>query len=201
VEDCAALNELRNLRVTVLVTHSNITDPRIEPVDSAVARESLRTAFACAERYRVVLYWRPLVPQLNDTEADLALAAELSGSAHATVFTGLFFREQIRAYYREMGCRSRTRSRHGGRSCRHGWTGGSWTTSPVTRPARRCSGRHRAPSPTRTVWPISTATTGSGICATSARACSNGGARLASAGLMPRRWPPRRPISARLLRL
>jgi DNA repair photolyase len=101
--DCAVLNGLRNLRVTVLVTHSNITDPGIEPVDSAIARESLRAAFVAAERYRVVLYWRPLVPGLNDSQADLALAAELSRSAHATVFTGLFYREQIRAYYREAG--------------------------------------------------------------------------------------------------
>jgi DNA repair photolyase len=102
-EDCAALNELQSLRVTVLVTHSNITDERIEPVDSGIARESLRTAFAAARRYRVVLYWRPLVPGLNDSQADLALAAELSRSAHATVFTGLFFRAQIRAYYRRLG--------------------------------------------------------------------------------------------------
>lgn len=98
---CAALNELRHLKVTLLVTHSNIADRRIEPVDSGIARQSLRTAYEHADRYRVVLYWRPIIPGLNDGPADLALAAELSRTAHATVFTGLFYREQIRAYYRD----------------------------------------------------------------------------------------------------
>ncbi len=98
--DCAALNALRNLRVTVLVTFSGIDDDRIEPVDSTVAAASLQTAYAQARRYRVVLYWRPIVPGLNDTDAHLARAMELSAHAHATVFTGLFYRDQIRDYYR-----------------------------------------------------------------------------------------------------
>ena len=101
--DCAELNQLRNLRVTLLVTHSGIEDPRIEPVDSAIAAASLRTAFSHARRYRVVLYWRPIVAGLNDSDAHLAAATELRAYAHATVFTGLFYREEIRAYYREHG--------------------------------------------------------------------------------------------------
>ena len=100
---CAALNELQHLKVTLLVTHSNIADRRIEPVDSGIARQSLRTAYEHADRYRTVLYWRPIVPGLNDAAADLQLAVELSRTAHATVFTGLFYREQIRAYYRDAG--------------------------------------------------------------------------------------------------
>lgn len=102
-EDCARLNALRHLRVTLLVTHSGIEDERIEPVDSGVAARSLELAFRCAERYRVILYWRPIVPGLNDTDQHLERALELSGSAHATVFTGLFFRDQIRDYYRAHG--------------------------------------------------------------------------------------------------
>jgi DNA repair photolyase len=102
-QTCAALNELRSLKVTVLVTHSNITDPRIEPVDSGIARRSLRTAYEHARRYRVVLYWRPIVPGLNDSAVDLDMAASLSRWAHATVFTGLFYRDQIRAYYQAAG--------------------------------------------------------------------------------------------------
>ncbi|MCC8245047.1 radical SAM protein [Saccharothrix luteola] len=102
-EDCAALNALRNLKVTLLVTHSGIDDPRIEPVDSAIAATSLRTAFEHADRYRVVLYWRPIVPGLNDTDAHLDHALDLGRSAHATVFTGLFYRDAIRDYYRAQG--------------------------------------------------------------------------------------------------
>jgi DNA repair photolyase len=102
-DDCATLNALQHLRVTLLITHSGIDDVRIEPVDSQIAAASLHTAYARARRFRVVLYWRPIVPGLNDTDAHLAKAMQLSAHAHATVFTGLFYREQIRDYYRSHG--------------------------------------------------------------------------------------------------
>ncbi|MFD0416867.1 radical SAM protein [Streptomyces sp. NPDC127108] len=102
-EDCAVLNNFRHLRLTVLVTHSGIADPAIEPVDSTIAATSLRTLYERAERYRTVLYWRPIVPGLNDRDTDIARARELSHHAHATVFTGLFFREEIAAYYEAHG--------------------------------------------------------------------------------------------------
>jgi hypothetical protein len=51
----------------------------------------------------VVLYWRPIVPGLNDTDTHFVRALELSQHAHATVFTGLFFKDQIRDYYRAHG--------------------------------------------------------------------------------------------------
>ncbi|WP_369391133.1 radical SAM protein [Streptomyces sp. CG1] len=97
--DCEVLNSFRNIKLTVLVTHSGITDPRIEPVDSSIAAASLRTLHAHAENYRTILYWRPIVPGLNDTPAHLHQARELAEHAHATVFTGLFFRDEIAAYY------------------------------------------------------------------------------------------------------
>ncbi|MCD0485213.1 radical SAM protein [Streptacidiphilus sp. ASG 303] len=102
-EDCAVLNSFTNIKLTVLVTHSGITESRIEPVDSRIAAASLRTLHDHAMRYRVVLYWRPIVPGLNDSSADLDRAVELSRYAHATVFTGLFYRDEIAAYYREQG--------------------------------------------------------------------------------------------------
>jgi len=102
-QDCERLNQLANLRVTLLLTHSGIDHPQIEPVDSNIAARSLRVAFEHARRYRVVLYWRPLVPGLNDTDAHIARARELSRFAHAVVFTGLFYRAQIQAFYRQHG--------------------------------------------------------------------------------------------------
>lgn len=102
-DDCAILNSFRNIKVTLLVTHSEIDDKRIEPVDSTIAAATLRTAFEHAERYRTVLYWRPIVPGLNDTDEHLDRALDLSRYAHATVFTGLFYRDEIRDYYRENG--------------------------------------------------------------------------------------------------
>ncbi|MGV9673895.1 radical SAM protein [Nocardia sp. NPDC003482] len=102
-EDCTILNSFSNIRLTVLITHSGIDDERIEPVDSTIAATSLRVAYDRADRYRVVLYWRPIVPGLNDSDAHFARAFELSQHAHATVFTGLFFKDQIRDYYRANG--------------------------------------------------------------------------------------------------
>lgn len=102
-EDCDILNSFNNIRLTILVTHSGIDDSRIEPVDSDIAAASLRTAHAHAENYRVILYWRPIVPGLNDSDSHLERARELSHHAHATVFTGLFFKDQIRDYYRSNG--------------------------------------------------------------------------------------------------
>jgi DNA repair photolyase len=99
--DCEQLAAARHLRLTLLFTYSGIDDRRIERYPSSVAAESLQTASRHApRRYRTVLYWRPLVPGLNDSPEHLAQAAELSRSGDATVFTGLFFREEIAAYYR-----------------------------------------------------------------------------------------------------
>ncbi|MFE3960749.1 radical SAM protein [Nocardia sp. NPDC059091] len=102
-EDCAILNSFTNIRVTVLVTNSGIDHPAIEPVDSNVAAKSLRTAFEHAKRYRVIHYWRPIVPGLNDSDDHLRRGLELSHHAHATVFTGLFYKAQIQAYFKDHG--------------------------------------------------------------------------------------------------
>jgi len=103
-EDCVQLSSHRNIKITLLFTYSGIDDRRIEPYPSEVAAESLATASAMAGRsYRTVLYWRPLVPGLNDSPAHLVRAVELSMVGDATVFTGLFFRDEIAAYYREAG--------------------------------------------------------------------------------------------------
>ncbi|MGC5236830.1 radical SAM protein [Streptomyces albogriseolus] len=102
-DDCAVLNSFKHLRLTVLVTHSGIDHPDIEPVNSAYAADSLRMLYEHAENYRTILYWRPIVPGLNDSDEHIERARELSLYAHATVFTGLFFRNEIKAYYEDHG--------------------------------------------------------------------------------------------------
>lgn len=102
-EDCERLNALTSIKVTLLFTYSGIADRRLEPFPSEVAETSLRRAAALARSYRTVLYWRPLVPGINDTPEHLAKAVELSRLAHATVFTGLFYRDEIAQYYRDNG--------------------------------------------------------------------------------------------------
>jgi len=100
-EDIERLNQLRHLKVTLLFTYSGITDKTIEPYPSSVAAESLKLMSAPAQRkYRTVLYWRPLVPGLNDSPEHLDAAYQLAAHADATVFTGLFYRDEIAEYYR-----------------------------------------------------------------------------------------------------
>jgi DNA repair photolyase len=102
--DIARLKQLVNLKVTLLFTYSGIDDKRIEPYPSQVAADSLRLMSAPARRmYRTILYWRPLVPGLNDTDAHLDRAHALSLLADATVFTGLFYRDPIARYYQASG--------------------------------------------------------------------------------------------------
>ena len=102
--DIGRLNQLVNLKVTLLFTYSGIEDTRIEPYPSAVAAASLKLMSAPERRrYRTILYWRPLVPGLNDTDEHLDRAYALSRVADATVFTGLFYRDQIAQYYRANG--------------------------------------------------------------------------------------------------
>jgi len=102
--DIEQLNQLANLKVTLLFTYSGIQDKRIEPYPSQVAADSLKLMSIPAHRkYRTILYWRPLVPGLNDSEEHLARAYALSLIADATVFTGLFYRNQVAQYYRANG--------------------------------------------------------------------------------------------------
>ncbi|MCP3104497.1 hypothetical protein LZ198_37110 [Myxococcus sp. K15C18031901] len=103
IDDCNRLNAIKNLKITLLVTYSGIDDKRVEPIDSNIAIKALTRAHEMAENYRVVLYWRPLVSGLNDSPSHIKRALQLSTHAHATVFTGLFFREEIQSYYRKMG--------------------------------------------------------------------------------------------------
>ena len=102
--DIGRLNALRHIKVTLLFTYSGIDDKRIEPYSSAVAADSLRLMSAPERRrYRTILYWRPLVPGLNDSGEHLRRAHDLACYADATVFTGLFYRDEIAAYYKASG--------------------------------------------------------------------------------------------------
>jgi DNA repair photolyase len=69
--DVARLDRLKHLKVTVLITWSGIDDERIEPVDSHIAEASLKVLADRAVRTRKILYWRPLIAGVNDTDAHL----------------------------------------------------------------------------------------------------------------------------------
>jgi hypothetical protein len=103
-QDAERLNQLRHIKLTLLFTYSGIDTKQIEPYPSHIAAESLKLMSRLRQRqYRTVLYWRPLVPGLNDTDTHLERAYQLAQHADATVFTGLFYRDQIAAYYKANG--------------------------------------------------------------------------------------------------
>ncbi|HYF87475.1 hypothetical protein [Azospirillum sp.] len=102
-DDVARLEKLQHLKVTVLVTWSGIDDFRLEPTESAIAENSLLVLSAHARRTKSILYWRPIISGINDTDAHLCRAQELSALANATVFTGLFYRDEIRRYFTSIG--------------------------------------------------------------------------------------------------
>jgi hypothetical protein len=103
-EDAERLNQLWHVKVTLLFTYSGIDDKRIEPYPSQVAAESLKLmSLPPRRKYRTVLYWRLLVPGLNDSDEHLSRAFELGQHADATVFTGLYYRDEIAVYYKANG--------------------------------------------------------------------------------------------------
>ncbi|MFA5825347.1 MAG: hypothetical protein WC825_05160 [Gallionellaceae bacterium] len=102
-KDCDVFNSVKNIKLTVLVTLSGIDDERIEPAESEIASNSLKILYQNAVNYRVINYWRPIIPGLNDSSLHMSRARELSNWAHATVFTGLFYRDEISAYYKSSG--------------------------------------------------------------------------------------------------
>jgi DNA repair photolyase len=102
-EDCVRFNALSNIKLTILVTYSGIDDPKVEPIKSSIAANSLGILFKHAQRYRTLLYWRPIVPGLNDSVQHIDRAAQLARHAHATVFSGLFYRKEIAQYYQSQG--------------------------------------------------------------------------------------------------
>lgn len=100
-EDCERLNRIRHLKITLLITYSGIADKMVEPIDSEIAAASLKLAYAKAQSYRTILYWRPVIPMLNDSDEHISRVVELSHHAHATVFTGLFYRNEIAAFFQK----------------------------------------------------------------------------------------------------
>lgn len=103
LDDVEQLEHFENLKLTILVTWSGIEDNRIEPVDSGIAERSLKALNRCASRVKSILYWRPIIAGLNDTDRHFAKALELAWLADAAVFTGLFYRDEIRSHFEAIG--------------------------------------------------------------------------------------------------
>jgi hypothetical protein len=98
-EDCARLNRLFHLRVTLLVTYSGIADDRIESFPSWVAATSLRTATARGALPQGAVLAAPGARSERLTRAPGRGGGVEPGRARH-VFTGLTYRDQITAYHR-----------------------------------------------------------------------------------------------------
>ncbi len=118
---CRRLNALEHLKVTLLVTYSGITDHRIEPIANQIPIASLKLAYAAARQYRVVLYWRPIVPGRNDSSEEIATACSLGEHAHAVVFTGLSITGRLSSILRIADSHNSIASQPGARYCRSPW--------------------------------------------------------------------------------
>jgi hypothetical protein len=103
-QDMAVLEQLRNVRLTLLLTYSGITDPRVEPITkSAVTSRSIATACARKHQTKVVLYWRPIVPGWNDHSETMRHVLTIGQDADAIVFTGYYHKPENAAYLRDLG--------------------------------------------------------------------------------------------------
>jgi DNA repair photolyase len=98
-KDTDILNKIKTLKLTILITYSGIKDKSIEPIDNNIPEESLKTLYAYAKNYKVILAWRPIIPTVNDTDTYFDKIKELSNYSHGIAFTGLFFRDKIKEYY------------------------------------------------------------------------------------------------------
>lgn len=102
--DMAELENLRNLRVTLLFTYSGIADSRVEPIaKSNITLTSLRTACISKKQTKVVLYWRPIVPGWNDQPETMAAVLDAGRATDAIVFTGYYHKEENAEYLRSLG--------------------------------------------------------------------------------------------------
>lgn len=102
--DMMKLEELQNLRVTLLFTYSGISDPRIEPISkSNITVTSIETASEHKSRTGVILYWRPIVPGWNDAPDTMQRVLEVGKRADAIVFTGYYHKPENADYLRDQG--------------------------------------------------------------------------------------------------
>ncbi|MBM7168608.1 hypothetical protein JQK87_09305 [Streptomyces sp. G44] len=117
-------------------------------------------------RYRTVLYWRPLVPGLNDTDEHLDQAYKFAQHADTTVFTGLFYRDQIAEYYKASGLPEPYTDTARRKIVPETLEQRVLATFDAATPLFR---KTSCGSPRRTFFPTTTVTTGFQNCATSAR--------------------------------
>jgi DNA repair photolyase len=102
-EDVAALENLTNLRVTVLFTFSGMNGSKIEPIPEGIPMGSIKTSFANKNRVKTILYWRPIVEGWNDSEETFDKVLHAATLTDALVFTGLFFRKEQEEFFRRTG--------------------------------------------------------------------------------------------------
>lgn len=103
-DDVEMLEQLENLRITILVTYSGFKDSVVEPISKkGITQQSIKTISKFKSRTKLVLYWRPIIVGWNDTNEHFNRVLGLSKYVDAIVYTGYYHRAENHAYLSSIG--------------------------------------------------------------------------------------------------
>ena len=103
-EDMEQLEQLENIKVSLLVTYSGITDVRIEPIaKNGVTVTSIETIAKHKQKTKLILYWRPIVVGWNDDAESFERVFNVAQYADAIVYTGYYHRPENYAHLKSVG--------------------------------------------------------------------------------------------------
>jgi DNA repair photolyase len=103
-EDIEQLEDLENIKVSLLLTYSGIIDPRIEPIAKhGTTVKSIETIAKYKKKIKLILYWRPLVVGWNDDSESFNRVLNVAQYADAIVYTGYYHRPENFAYLKSRG--------------------------------------------------------------------------------------------------
>ena len=98
-EDVDLLEELQNLKVTVLVTYSGINNAKLEPISTTnITTNSIKTISENRNRIKLILYWRPIVEGWNDNSSCFDRVFDMAQYVDAIVYTGYYHRPENYEY-------------------------------------------------------------------------------------------------------
>ena len=103
-EDVEKLEQLENIKVSILVTYSGIVNEKIEPIaKNGTTINSIRTIAKNKKKTKLILYWRPIVIGWNDDFQSFSRVFQVAQHVDAIVYTGYYHRPENFAYLKSIG--------------------------------------------------------------------------------------------------
>ena len=103
-EDVEKLEQLQNIKVSILVTYSGIIDTRIEPIaKNGITVKSIETIARYKRKTKLILYWRPIVVGWNDDAESFERVFKVAQYTDAIVYTGYYHRPENYAHLKSVG--------------------------------------------------------------------------------------------------